>query len=124
MACPLTTRTSRARINSISCLIVTKKFFKRSASSAGMCSGAWGIVPELERRRYAFSNALRNGGDRSDVLKTGHRKRNTLVQSDAGAHQLLCASGVPFNNLVVHAEEGIRVDSSSSRAWYGVFLLG
>ena len=29
-----------------------------------------------------------------------------------------------FNNLIVHAEEGIRVSPSSSQAWYGVFLLG
>jgi hypothetical protein len=40
--------------------------------------------------------------------------RNALVKSDTGTDQFLCASGMPFDDFVVHTEEGIGVDPSSS----------
>ena len=105
-------------------MIVTIKFLKRSASSAGICSGAGGIVPELYKRLYASSNALFETHSiklmRYEMRR--HGLKNLLVQSYTGLDQFLCPNGMRFNNLVVHTEEGIGEDCGGSQIGRSMFL--
>jgi hypothetical protein len=51
-------------------------------------------------------------GARDDVR--GKDSQNALIQPSTGADQFLCDNRIAFNNLVMHTEEGIGEDPSSS----------
>ena len=52
-----------------------------------------------------------------------HGLENALVQSYAGLGEFLCANGMGFSNLVVHAEEGVSENCSGPQVRRSMFLL-
>lgn len=52
-----------------------------------------------------------------------HGFKISLVQSYTGLNQFLYANGMRFNNLVVHTQEGVSEDSSSSKIGRSMLLL-